>query len=465
MSFRLFGVDVRVQLGFWIMSFLLGMPLLQSPGLPRSAILIWMLIVLVSVLVHEFGHAMAVKRHKIEPAIDLHWMGGTTSWRELLPIGRKDHIIISLAGPFAGFAFAALIYGLAYGLSVANVALPATGSFMIRQLLWVNFFWGLINLIPVLPFDGGHVLEQALGPKRARLTAIISLIAASAVVIFCLSRHMYWAAMIFGMGGLQSFRRLQSGRVAPAEPARPREPAIDSDVLRALHSAHEALDEGALDRAIGIARGVLAGEIEGRDPSEGIPPRAAVEALCIIGWAHLRGDDLDRAREALKAAERIGPVDPALAGSLLLRTGKTSQARKILEEARAGGDHRKETVGPLIQILIGEGEIARAAAITFDIVEWLSEDDIRHMASVAFDSGVFDWSARLYEASFKRDHDPEDAYAAARAWARDAQPQRAIELLKSAIGAGFSDRARLLSDAAFGQLGVEHGLERLFQNP
>src|SRR5437867_92971 len=107
MAFRLFGVDVEIQLGFWLGSFLIGW---NGRGMPGAGIVIWMAVVLLSVLVHEYGHAFAIKRHGIEPEIALHWMGGTTSWRAVLPLSRVDRIIISLAGPFAGFAFAAPIF-------------------------------------------------------------------------------------------------------------------------------------------------------------------------------------------------------------------------------------------------------------------------------------------------------------------------------------------------------------------
>ena len=63
---------------------------------------LWIPIVLVSILVHEYGHALAIMRHGIEPEIALHWMGGSTTWRQTLPISRFHRVIISLAGPFAG---------------------------------------------------------------------------------------------------------------------------------------------------------------------------------------------------------------------------------------------------------------------------------------------------------------------------------------------------------------------------
>src|SRR5262249_52851591 len=154
MEFRLFGINVEIQLGFWLGSFLLGW---NGRGMPGPTIVIWMAVVLVSVLVHEFGHAFAIQRHRVEPEIALHWVGGRTSWRALLPLSRRDLIIISLAGPFAGFAFAVPFVALAFFGGSIVVRLPPLAQWTLVQLIGVNLIWGCVNLLPVLPWDGGHV--------------------------------------------------------------------------------------------------------------------------------------------------------------------------------------------------------------------------------------------------------------------------------------------------------------------
>jgi Zn-dependent protease/tetratricopeptide (TPR) repeat protein len=468
MSFRLFGVDVEIQFGFWIIAFLLGMPLLQDPTRSKATIVVWMAVVLVSVLVHEFGHAFAIRRHRIEPSIALHWMGGTTAWRAILPLGRRSLAFISLAGPLAGFAFAAVLYVAFVALRHFNVLLPPLGQFALGQLLFVNVFWGAVNLIPVLPFDGGHVLEHALGPKRIRLTAAISFVTAAAVVVYCLTTRNLWAAMIFGMGGLQSYRRFAASAPQPMRAARraePREDAPSGSVATALRRARAALDDEELSRAMLLAEQVLAGTTDPSEPATRPPPSAALEALEIIGWAHVLSGRPNAAAETLEAAQRLGSPDAALVGSVLLGVGKRAEARRALEAARASGDQRKEVAGPLIQILIEAREIPRAAAIALDIADSLSGDDLRRMGAIAFEHGSFDWSARLYEAIFRRNTRADDAYEAARALAKDRQTQRAIELLQRAVDAGFSDRARFWSDQALDALKAEGHLEAVLPKP
>jgi Zn-dependent protease len=111
MSFRLFGINVEVQISFWITSLLFGL-YGQDPAVPRGAgVVIWVAVVFVSVLLHELGHAFAMMRHGILPEITLYAMGGLTYNRSSVPLRRRDQVIISLAGPFAGFLLGGLVIG------------------------------------------------------------------------------------------------------------------------------------------------------------------------------------------------------------------------------------------------------------------------------------------------------------------------------------------------------------------
>src|SRR4051794_14917538 len=131
MRFRLFGFPVEIQFTFWIGTFLFSR---WQQGIDIT-ILVWMAVVFVSILVHELGHAVAIRRHGATPEISLHWMGGTTSWRAVLPLRRRDHVIISLAGPGAGFLLAGLV--LLVQRLVPATSIPPLGHEAIADLLWV----------------------------------------------------------------------------------------------------------------------------------------------------------------------------------------------------------------------------------------------------------------------------------------------------------------------------------------
>lgn len=447
LSFRLFRIPVEVQPWFWLTAALLGYPLLRKGE--YRLLLVWLAVVFVSIVVHELGHALAIRRHRVEPEITLHGLGGTTSWRAVLPIGRLAHIGVSLAGPFAGFALAGVMYLVQRSIE-PSWDIPALALWAIDSLISVNFYWGIFNLIPVLPFDGGHVLEHALGPRRARLTAGISFLVAGGLALLAITWNQIWMAMLLGISAIQSFNRFRSepdvtaGDLDRPRPV-PREEPIPGEILALLRRAQRAVAEDRLDEAAALAADVLA-----RDPAA---PRPALQkAHEIVGWVRLLGEDVKGATVALAQVKRFGPPDAALAAAVHRALGETRQARKVLEDARAAGDDRKEIVGPLIQILIEQGEVPRAAAHALDIVESLSDDDARKMAEISFDHGAFEWSARLYEAVFRRNGAGEDAYGAARANAKDGNVDRALELLRQAVEAGFSDRDRAWSDAALAPL-------------
>jgi Zn-dependent protease len=457
MTFRLFGVPVEVELGFWLTAFFLTFG--GDAGVADVALR--MALVFVSILAHELGHVAAVRWHRIEPSVTLHWMGGSTHYQPVLPISRPGRVVISLAGPMAGLLFAAMLYAAGHLVDRAGVPLPAAVDGALAWGIGVNVFWSLFNLAPVLPLDGGHVLEAALGPKRERLTAGLSLGFAVVLALFLLKVGAIFGAMLIGLSALRSFERLRGAPATPVGPLRavapPHAPGLSGHLLAALRRARRALEDERFDDAITLAEEILAGRAA--PAGELTPPAAAHGALEILAWALLLSGRAGDAARAYEAAERIERPDLALGGALALEQGDRARARRLLEAARRGGDDRKEVVGPLIQILLDQGEIARAAAIAFDIVESLSDDDLRKMAAIAFDGGAYDWSARLYEAAFGRDGRGEDAYHAARAHAKDGHRDRALALLRRAVDAGFSDRARALSDAALEALRGDPALD------
>lgn len=464
MSFRLFGVDVEIQLSFFVLAMFMSAGYIEAGRMREALVIVG--VVLVSLLAHEYGHALAVKRHKIEPEIALHWRGGTTSYRILLPLRRIDHVVISLAGPLAGFALALVVYGVRrFVLEPSHVfqSMHPLGRLAFAQLEFINLYWGLFNLLPVLPFDGGHVLEHALGPKRVRVTSGISFVVGAAAAVFFIQAKVYFGAYFCAMGAIASLQRLMS--TAPvARGAAARTPSaadaggdvrdLPADLAAMLREARRALSDEDLDRAAAFGERLLSAAELASSPAR---EKASSAALHVLAWARYLSGRVDEAEALLQRAARLGPVDAALSGALLMARQKFGEARRVLEGARAAGDDRKEVVGPLIQVLLEQREVARAAAVALDVVDSLSDEDVRRMVDLSFEGGAsdasaYDWSARLSEALFARDRRAEDAYAAARALAKHGDVDRALVMLKAAVEAGFTDRSRVWSDAALSSL-------------
>lgn len=447
LRFTLFRIPVQVQPGFWLLAGIFGFRFLRDAN--PAFFLIWVAVVFLSILAHEFGHAFAIMRHGLSPSVALYMMGGVTVWQRPHEVSRAGRVFISFAGPLAGFVLAGIAFGIELAFAEQMLRIQPLG-FAVAMLIWVNTVWGLFNLIPVLPFDGGHILEEVLGPKRRRTTAVVSagcgfLIAAVMLLYF----NSIYGALLVGVGAFQSYQRLR----AEPEPARqavqrqqPSKDDIPGPMQGQLAAARHALDEDQLDQAGTIAELVLAS-----NP----PPAARLQALHVLGWAYLMGEKSEDASRVIQAIEREGDADLALVAGVLLAKGEQGAARELLESARASGDNRKEIVGPLIQVLIAGGDVGRAAAIAYDIVDSLSEEDARQMATIAYQADHFEWASRLLESTFERSEEPDDAYNAARNRALEGDPASALALLERAVQAGFSDAALAWSDAALERLRLE----------
>jgi Zn-dependent protease len=468
MRFSIFGIPTQIQFGFWLTAVFLNFRALSS-GSQQYLIVVWVAVVLVSILVHELGHAFAMLRYGLQPEITLLWRGGEAAAHGLGKLGRAQRVFVSAAGPLAGFVLGGLVYAVTLAAPSlralpAEAASPAAWAIYmgIDYLLWVNFLWGLFNLIPVLPLDGGHILRDLLGPRRAQLTARISLAISASVALYAASEGLYIIAAVLAYASFQTYQQLAAS-AAPAarRAAKPeqQEDTVSAELIAQLQVAEAALNDERFDEAGTRAEMIL---------SEQPPKAARIAALQLIGWAHLLQGRPEEAENVLKAITRDGTPDPALVGAVLRARGRAKEAREVFEAARAVGDDRKNVVGPLIQLLIDEDEVARAAAIALDIVDTLSVEDARQMGQIAFEHEAYPWASRLSEAVFDRTDEPDDAYDAARGRTLEGDMAGALTLLRRAVAAGYSDAARLWSDKALEALRAseEQGeLEALLPRP
>jgi stage IV sporulation protein FB len=185
-------------------------------------------------LIHELGHAFMMRRFGVESSVMLYHLGGLA-----IPHSARraqltwvENILISLAGPFAGFLFAGLTLGIVYAagglvdvnwtfgfLPVPVAFLPAGGSLVntaIIIILWVNTFWGYINLLPVFPLDGGRVsqqLFQRFDPWNGFRNALwLSVVTGTIVAIVGIAvLNSLYMAFLFGILAVQSYQMIRGG--------------------------------------------------------------------------------------------------------------------------------------------------------------------------------------------------------------------------------------------------------------
>jgi stage IV sporulation protein FB len=253
LNFQVLGFPVRVHPLFWLVGFLLGFD--GSSG--GIGIVIWLFAMFVSILLHELGHALMIRRFGRDAHIVLYMMGGlaiegrpqggfgspwsfdTVAPYQARPRTPYEQILISAAGPGIELVLAALIIAVlqATGSSVSinfDYILPMPdvrpNQFLLENLnllrlvdvmLYINIFWAVVNLLPVLPLDGGQIALQFLvqqdpwaGMQRALMLSIFT--GGAAALMFLVVLHSPMLAMLFASLAVSSYLTWQqSGGTRP----------------------------------------------------------------------------------------------------------------------------------------------------------------------------------------------------------------------------------------------------------
>lgn len=208
---RLFGTDIYCDLSFFL---LIALYFLTSRSAAAAAL--FSAAVLLSVLVHEFGHVLAVRRLLKSPSIVVLWMlGGLTIYRGAPRPGQQA--AISLLGPAFSFALGGLSYAAAALLLPEPLLLlhqpegHALDVFL-WVMVWINLVWTLANLLPALPLDGGQAvragLRAGLGRPRAdRLMRAISLATGAAVIAAAVYLGLIFAAFLGALLVVENLKR------------------------------------------------------------------------------------------------------------------------------------------------------------------------------------------------------------------------------------------------------------------
>jgi Zn-dependent protease len=236
LRWRMLGTDIRVNPWFWLMTVVLGWSLTR---LGFQFLLVWVLCVFVSILVHEFGHVLMGRAFGTDGHIILYSFGGLAVGSSALN-GRWRRIAVYFAGPAAGFLLLTLVLicvwkgvyfswdefehdPLPHFRGLENLSKLANSA--IRYLIWINLAWGLINLLPIWPLDGGRISYDFLGwlspDNGGKAAFVISMIIAGLLALHALAREPivpilpsgdWYAAILFGSLALGSYQALQAER-------------------------------------------------------------------------------------------------------------------------------------------------------------------------------------------------------------------------------------------------------------
>ncbi len=282
--FRLLGFDVHVRTGFLI--FLGLIVFLYQDGFG-----IWLAAgIAVFTLLHELGHAVAARSAGAEAAISLDFLAGYTSFRPdpNRPLSRARRALISAAGPGTQIVISVSVLA---GMGINPLSFDsARTSDAALAIWWAGPVIGALNLIPVLPLDGGHLamtgLETFLGKRALRTMVIASLVitGSGAVLMFSTGRGNFGIFIAFLL--INQFQMLQS-TAKPGSKGHPATRYIDAEArawttgqpgmlepgqrLSPWFEAHVALTKG--DQ--GGAMGVMLADLRDTKPPRWTPPTSA----------------------------------------------------------------------------------------------------------------------------------------------------------------------------------------------
>ena len=221
LRFSMLGIPVRVHPMFWLMSAIMG-----AASNDLRLIITWMMCMFVSILVHELGHALAAKSYGWPVEITLYHFGGLASYSPGRGYSRGRAIWISFAGPLAGFCLYGLVIAVEmamfrFGLNspfLARIALtdPPIFFFAIHQMKFINLYWGAVNLLPVLPLDGGRICSELLNARSShngQLRSLqIGIVVAGLAAAFFLTHKQLYAGLLFGSLAYENYRQYEQIR-------------------------------------------------------------------------------------------------------------------------------------------------------------------------------------------------------------------------------------------------------------
>ena len=414
LRFRVIGFPVRVEPLFFVIMGLFGL----AGGRKGVLIVEWVAVAGFGILVHELGHAVAFRRFGSPAEIVLHGFGGYTTGIAQPP---RRSMVVSAAGPLTGFVVGALAWWVYRTIGTdSDLILSA-----LSDLIFVTVVWGVFNLLPILPLDGGNVvasaLEQATGGGGQRAARLISLVAAAGLAVAGVAFQQPYMAMVAAFFGFQNWQALAGARDEP-------------DMAR-LRQGRAALLEGDVAGAADVARQVTAGRTSARVGTAGLE---------LLAWCHLAAGNTADAEAAL---QRLGGVG-------------ASQLVRTMVEMTSGRP------APSLAIAFGTCEDAVAAVVASRLVVEADRLDellegvaalpapqastaLRALQLGLHHSALYREAARVGEVFFGREADGVVAYNVACSWACASDAHEALSWLSRAVDNGWRDTAVLDADPNF----------------
>ena len=215
---RIAGIDIYLDMMFVLVLLIFTYPYFTSGSTQAmSAGFIIIVGLILSILLHELGHAFAGRLFGARVShIDLTGLGGVAHFERSLPASAFARSVIYLAGPAVNLALwqgLGTLTGEAMGMGRSMLALP------LAVLASANFFLMCFNLLPAYPLDGGLTLDAwlgaILGPTwSVRIVAGLGLAVAVGLALYSLPTgiFMLFVALFLAQANWEALRSVGGSR-------------------------------------------------------------------------------------------------------------------------------------------------------------------------------------------------------------------------------------------------------------
>ncbi len=232
------SIPIVIHPVFWLVAGVIGW--LNSWSILGT--FVWMGVILFSLLVHEFGHALSAKGFGQSAQIELVAMGGLT-FHDGKKLKKWQDFLIVLMGPLSSVILAGAAFLLRSALAPAA---PQLITYILTLFVFINIFWTIVNMLPILPLDGGQlvriVLEGIFGHKGLKFTLMLGIIlgAGLGIAAFIVGYFLVGAIML-----LLAFESYSSWNQVKGMTYEDR----DEETQKMLETAQDELRLGDLDSA------------------------------------------------------------------------------------------------------------------------------------------------------------------------------------------------------------------------
>jgi len=206
LRFSLFGFPITIHWMFWLNTALLGGAIGASTPAEMRALVAFMIAAFLSVLIHELGHASVMRKFGDRSVqVVLYAFGGYAQGSRWF--SRWEDILLTAAGPGLQIAAGLAVHFL---LGILDPSI-SWFTYLAAQFVFVSIFWAILNLVPILPLDGGRLCSAITG--KPRLALRISLVTAVVLAAgFLYLGYGLFTPIFFGMLAYNNWQQLQQAR-------------------------------------------------------------------------------------------------------------------------------------------------------------------------------------------------------------------------------------------------------------